>query len=348
MTINEAKNKLIEWARNEIGYYEGNNNWNKYAPLWEKAGGWNAQNQPWCDIFVDTGFIECFGIELASKLTYQPIGSFSALCSASAQFYKNNKAWYITPEVGDQVFFYSGGGINHTGIVETVSGGYFTTIEGNSSDMVARRNYYVGNSYVSGFGRPNWNIVQFSNDSNSNGNTNTIPSSNTSSSNTSTPNTSQSNSNTQNVYPLIKRGSSKKIAVRSMQELLNKKGYDLGKWGVDGDFGWDTFKALKEFQRKNGLEVDGECGNYSWCCLITGKKDGSQPPVLKKGDSSNVVKSAQQLLMLYGYSCGSSGDDGEFGNDTEKAVKEFQKTTMGIIPTGIINSNAWKFLIGGK
>ena len=32
----------------------------------------------------------------------------------------------------------------------------------------------------------------------------------------------------------------------------------------------------------------------------------------------------------------------------EKAVKEFQKTTMGIIPTGIINSNAWKFLIGGK
>ena len=335
MTIQEAKNKLINYAQNEIGYHEGANNYNKYAPLWTQAGGWNAQNQPWCDLWYDVAMIECFGLDLASKLTYQNIGNFSALCSASAQFYKNNNAWYTHPEIGDQVFFYSGGAINHTGLVETVSGNYFTTIEGNSSDMVARRSYYVGNSYVAGFGRPNWAVVQIGGSATSP----TIPS-------IPTPSTPPSGS-TINIYPLIKRGSSKKIAVRAMQKLLDCKGYNLGKWGIDGDFGWDTFQALREFQRKNSLMIDGECGDFSWCCLITRKIDGSQPPVVKRGMSSVSVKSAQQLLILNNYSCGSYGDDGEFGGDTEKAVKEFQKITMNITPTGIIDSNTWKSLIGG-
>ena len=91
MTITEAKNKLIAWANQQVGYHEGNNNWNKYAQEWTIAGGWNAQNQPWCDIFVDVGFIVSFGIDLASKLTFQPKGQFSALCSASANYYKNHK-----------------------------------------------------------------------------------------------------------------------------------------------------------------------------------------------------------------------------------------------------------------
>lgn len=344
MTIEEAKKKLINWAVSQIGYHEGSNNWNKYATLWTKAGGWNAQNQPWCDIFVDSAFIESFGLETASKLTYQSIGGFSALCRASAQFYKNNNAWYAFPEVGDQVFFYSGGDINHTGIVETVNGSYFTTIEGNSSDMVARRNYYVSNSYVAGFGRPNWSIINFLNvPNNSASNNNNTPSIPSTPSIIPTPSTSTS----KNIYPLIKKGSPKKIAVRAMQKLLISKGYDLGKWGIDGDFGWDTLEALKKFQKKNGLQIDGECGNYTWCCLITTKKDGSQPPILKKGISSDSVKSAQELLILNGCDCGNYGADGDFGNDTEKAVKNFQKKIMGVSQTGIIDLNVWKSLIGG-
>lgn len=344
MTIEEAKKKLIDWAVSQIGYSEGANNYNKYAPLWTQAGGWNAQNQPWCDIFYDVGIIVCFGLELASKLTYQPIGGFSALCSASAQFYKNNKAWFTTPEIGDQVFFYSGGGINHTGLVETVNGGYFTTIEGNSSDMVARRSYYIGNSYVAGFGRPNWSIINLVGSS-TNSNTNNT---NNSSTSTSTPiSIPTSNPTVQSIYPLIKRGTSKKISVCAMQKLLDCKGYDLGKWGIDGDFGWDTFQALRTFQKKNGLLVDGECGDYSWCCLITDKKDGSQPPILKKGMSSEIVKSAQRLLIVTGYDCGKYCDDGKFGNDTEKAVKDFQKKIMNVSQTGIIDLNVWKSLLGG-
>ena len=340
MTIQEAKNKLINYAQSEIGFHEGDNNYNKYAPLWAKAGGWNAQNQPYCDIFADVCFIQVFGLELASKLTYQPVGGFSALCSTSAQFYKNNGAWYNIPEVGDQVFFYSGGGINHTGLVESVSGSYFTTIEGNVSDMVARRSYYLGNLYIAGFGRPNWNIITLLN------------SNNNFSSENNTNNGISSDNNiiytpVLNFYPILVRNTSKKIAVRAMQQLLIKRGFTCGGWGTDGDFGWGTFQSLKDFQREKGLTIDGECGAYSWCCLISDKKDGSKPIELKKGSSSREVKSAQQLLILNGCDCGSWGDDGDFGNDTEKSVKEFQRKVMNTSQTGIIDEKTWKSLIGG-
>ena len=46
---------------------------------------------------------------------------------------------------------------------------------------------------------------------------------------------------------------------------------------------------------------------------------------LKKGDNGADVKAMQKLLISNGYSCGSAGADGDFGNDTEKAVKAFQK-----------------------
>lgn len=46
---------------------------------------------------------------------------------------------------------------------------------------------------------------------------------------------------------------------------------------------------------------------------------------LHKGMSGGDVKSLQRLLFADGYSVGKSGDDGDFGNDTEKAVINYQK-----------------------
>lgn len=165
MTIQEARRRLLTCALSYLGYSEGSNNWNKFAENADLRAmyGWYPQNQPWCDIFVDAVFIEAFGLDLACGLTYQPKGAGSALCSASANYYKQHNAWYGSPEEGDQVFFYSGGDINHTGIVENVSGGTVNTIEGNSSDSVARRSYSVGSEYIAGYGRPNWSLIATSN-----------------------------------------------------------------------------------------------------------------------------------------------------------------------------------------
>lgn len=45
---------------------------------------------------------------------------------------------------------------------------------------------------------------------------------------------------------------------------------------------------------------------------------------LRKGMSGGDVKTLQRLLFADGYSVGQCGDDGDFGNDTEKAVLRYQ------------------------
>ena len=55
--------------------------------------------------------------------------------------------------------------------------------------------------------------------------------------------------------------------VKIMQELLLKLGYDLGKWGADGDFGDATELALIAFQRDAGIVADGECGPITIAAL---------------------------------------------------------------------------------
>ncbi len=252
MTISEAKAKLIAWCNEQVGYAEGANNWNKYAEKWTQAGGWNAQNQPWCDIFVDCGFIECFGLDLASKLTYQPKGGFSALCSASANFYKNNGAWFSTPAVGDQVFFNVSGGINHTGIVVGVSGGMVTCVEGNSSDAVRKNTYAITNSYINGFGRPNWSVFEGVTEDDK----------------PSAP--EQPKAKTCSVtlnLPVIEYGDAS-MWVKLMQTALIERGFNCGWYGADGEYGQQTKIALFQFQQKNGLEADNICGKDTWAKLL--------------------------------------------------------------------------------
>lgn len=55
---------------------------------------------------------------------------------------------------------------------------------------------------------------------------------------------------------------------------------------------------------------------------------------LCRGMSGGDVKSLQRLLFADGYSVGTCGDDGEFGNDTENAVKNYQ-TDHNLDPDGI-------------
>lgn len=257
MTKEEAISRLVTWANNQVGYPEGDNNWNKYAPIVTPLIGWNAQNQPWCDIFTDAGFVECFGLENASRMTYQPIGKGSAACRYSADFFKNNGAWSSTPHVGDVIFFYYDGGINHQGIVVDVSGGVVYTVEGNSSDMVARRAYAVGSSNIAGYGVPDWSVVS---GSDNNVPTDNVPDINVGDKPATEPDHSY-HAYTYNVaVSLLKKGDYGP-QVLHMQQLLNANGFECS---VDGRFGDQTFEALKAFQRAAGIGVDGEWGGESF------------------------------------------------------------------------------------
>lgn len=161
LTGNAAKLKLCAWAQAQIGTHEGENNWNKYAAMQgiERLYGGRIQNAPWCDVFVDAAFISCFGLEKGAAMIYQRIGGGSALCRDSAQYFKDNGAFTARPEVGDVVFFYYDGDINHMGIVTRIDGGTVVTVEGNTSDMVAERCYGINDSRIAGYGRPDWALV---------------------------------------------------------------------------------------------------------------------------------------------------------------------------------------------
>ena len=266
MTENEAKQIIIDWANKQIGTKEGANNWNTYADSSDmtKLYGWNVQNQPWCDVFVDAGFIQCFGYEIGSAMTYQYAGCSGAACQSSADYYKKNKAWYQQPQLGDQVFFIVGGGIGHTGIVTNVSDTGITTVEGNSSDMVARRSYTIGSPQIAGYGRPNWSIAG----------RDIIVNPQDSGNVEKEPEKQQENAKKEFQYhnyqysvklPLIIEGDYGPL-VKNVQVLLNAHGCDCGE--ADGVFGNHTRIAVMVFQRKYGLVVDGEVGGQTYRALL--------------------------------------------------------------------------------
>ena len=65
-------------------------------------------------------------------------------------------------------------------------------------------------------------------------------------------------------YSTISYGSSGDD-VKKLQQALNSYGYSLS---VDGQFGSKTQAAVKDYQKKNGLSVDGIVGEKTWGVLI--------------------------------------------------------------------------------
>ena len=61
-------------------------------------------------------------------------------------------------------------------------------------------------------------------------------------------------------YPVLRKGS-KGVYVEVLQKKLNDAGYSLA---VDGDFGNKTLEAVKDYQKVNGLVVDGIVGVKTW------------------------------------------------------------------------------------
>lgn len=130
----------------------------------------------------------------------------------------------------------------------------------------------------------------------------------------------------------VKNGS-KGNDVKTLQTLLNEKGYNCGK--VDGIFGKNTENAVKQFQKDNGLSVDGIVGTKTWEAL-------QSHPTIKNGSRGSAVKEAQTILNNLGYNAGSV--DGIFGTNTENAVKQFQQN-MGLSVDGIVGKNTWDKLL---
>ena len=64
-------------------------------------------------------------------------------------------------------------------------------------------------------------------------------------------------------------------SVTELQKLLNNNGYNLS---VDGDFGAKTQAAVKDYQQKNGLAVDGIVGTNTWGALTNAQTPAQTTP----------------------------------------------------------------------
>ena len=184
------REKVIQIAKAEEGYIEKSKAWWKkrgaaglYAPK-EGAGSDNYTKYgyemnknfpetmdfpaPYCDAFVDWCFMRAYGTANAKKLLG---GRFDDYTVASAQLYKDKKAWKeagVIPEKGWQIFFKNSSRICHTGLVVDVvkdsSGGWWViTIEGNTSSesgvvanggCVRTKQYRINYSGIAGYGVP--------------------------------------------------------------------------------------------------------------------------------------------------------------------------------------------------
>jgi len=107
--------------------------------------------------------------------------------------------------------------------------------------------------------------------------------------------------------------------VQAAQERLKALGYLTTE--PDGAYGLDTSIALKQFQSRNDLVVDGYLGPSTRAVL---NSQDAAPNGMSLGDQGDSVQRVQQLLNKYGY-LSSSNITGYYGEVTETAVKNFQK-----------------------
>lgn len=87
--------------------------------------------------------------------------------------------------------------------------------------------------------------------------------------------------------------------------------------------------------------------HYAIPACIDEIPDPDMKPTLRKGDSGTYVTLLQTMLIQRGYSCGSYGADGKFGNATLAAVKAFQ-ADAGLTADGVVGRKTWDALEGSE
>ncbi len=121
--------------------------------------------------------------------------------------------------------------------------------------------------------------------------------------------------------PLLRLGD-RGDAVRDVQQRLSAVGVRAT---VDGVYGEETTDAVREFQRRRGLRVDGICGPDTWGALIeSGYAIGDRllylcQPMLRGDDVTDL----QHRLNALGFHAGR--EDGILGPATAGAIGAFQR-----------------------
>ena len=182
---------VIEIAKKEVGTKAYNAKKCKYYQAIDKLHQqidrngqtlyWGFKNGvDWCAGFVDWCFLRAIGaidsnnnpdptiksakhesIKLFRGITNHSNGGAS--CGYAAGGYKDAGTYFArgekTPQPGDEIFFNN---FSHTGLVVDVKGSKVYTVEGNTGGgggMVKSKSYSLTSTYITGYGRPNWELA---------------------------------------------------------------------------------------------------------------------------------------------------------------------------------------------
>jgi energy-converting hydrogenase Eha subunit B len=237
--------KVVEQAKSWLGRNESDGShkeiidvYNSHKPL---ARCYDVKyTDAWCATFVSA---------VAIKLGYTDIIPTECGCPQMITLFQKLGAWVEnenrTPNPGDIIFYdWADNGVgdnlgcaDHVGIVEKVSGGVITVIEGNYSNSVKRRTLSVNGRYIRGYGVPKYDKE------------------------TASVKTASVN------LPQLSVGA-KGDTVKALQILLIGRGCSCGSYGADGSLGSITYNAVIAFQKANGLVVDGIVGPVTWSKLL--------------------------------------------------------------------------------
>lgn len=241
--------KVVEQAKAWLGLNEADGSfkpiidtYNAHTPL---ARGYKVKyTDEWCAAFVSA---------VAVKLCYTDIIPTECSCTRMIALLKNIGAWDErddrVPNPGDIMFYNweapatgdDSSDADHVGIVEKVSGGVITIIEGNYSQSVKRRTIAVNHRYIRGYGVPKYD--------------------------TETTTTTTTKGDYTMEMRNLKKGC-KGEDVRALQILLIGRGYSCGGPGADGDFGSNTDAAVRKYQKAKGLTQDGIAGKNTMGSLL--------------------------------------------------------------------------------
>lgn len=123
--------------------------------------------------------------------------------------------------------------------------------------------------------------------------------------------------------------------IHDVQKRLIALGGRIDQGELEGHFGPSTERAVREFQKRRTLPVDGLVGHDTWSQLVeAGYHLGDRTLYLRvplfRGDD---VRTLQRKLNALGFEAGR--EDGMFGPSTDRAVREFQRN-VGDGPDGIV------------
>lgn len=262
MTETEARAYLVQTARKYLGAAEGGALHREIIQIYNSIlphprGFQMTTALPWCATFVTAMAKLCGMLDIIPA---------ECSCYFQLEAFRSAGRWMerddYKPQPGDVIYYYwkdTGAGDctgvpDHVGIVESVTGGLITVIEGNRANSVSERTLVVGARYIRGYGLPDfarW-AAQHGDQ--------TAPA---------TPVSAPAPKNTKEVpkMEMLRKGS-KGYQVKVLQLLLILNGCSCGAAGADGDFGVATDAAVRRFQQAKRLEIDGIVGPITWATLL--------------------------------------------------------------------------------